>query len=459
MGESFKVVGIKTQNLRRIELVELSFDGKGWLEINGSNGAGKSTLLDAIYLALVGPRTLTRRHGKDFQAWRVIKLDADKAIVKVTLKSEERTVEVRRSITAKDDEGSGSYLSVTDQDGKRLTQDFLDRLLNEVALDPTSVAALRPKEQADLMRDMAGIDEAAFERRRTAARERRRVANADAKRLEAQTQVEPAKVEPVSVDDLVKQQRALKAENDAIDGRNREREKADDAVADAEANVEFTQGEIKRLEDLLRAQKDLLEKRQAALKLIADTRAKLGATESRKLTDVVDQAIADAAKTNAAADRRKEWEQRTAELAQARKAAADAQGELDKVDCDRAQALQDAKLPFTNLDFNDDVGILVDGIPLSQKSSGEQLRIGVRLAMQMESALRLIVVRDGTTLDPESYDLLRELAEKHGYQVIVERVGEREGEDRIVMRAGRAISVFEPQETTAAKARKMGDRL
>ena len=111
-GKGLRVLGLKIQNLRNIEIVEVDLRNRTFVEIRGRNGSAKTTLIDGIFGAVVG----IKHFGKS--AWRVIKQGKDKALMKVVIGNEERQVEIRRSITKKtDDKGiittGGSLLIVS----------------------------------------------------------------------------------------------------------------------------------------------------------------------------------------------------------------------------------------------------------------------------------------------------------------------------------------------------------
>ena len=103
--------------------------------------------------------------------------------------------------------------------------------------------------------------------------------------------------------------------------------------------------------------------------------------------------------------------------------------------------------------------MIIGDVPFSEKSSGEQLRISTRIGMELNPELRVLFIEDGSLLDEESYATIRELADRHGYQILVENVGESPGDDQIVMRAGAVISKFEHQDTTREKAERMRTEL
>jgi hypothetical protein len=72
----------------------------------------------------------------------------------------------------------------------------------------------------------------------------------------------------------------------------------------------------------------------------------------------------------------------------------------------------------------DDSGVLLNGLPFSQASQAEQLRVSVAMGFAQNPELKVLLVRDGSLLDGNSLNLLDQMARDHDGQVWIERVGE-----------------------------------
>lgn len=86
-------------------------------------------------------------------------------------------------------------------------------------------------------------------------------------------------------------------------------------------------------------------------------------------------------------------------------------------------ALEKAAMPVPGLGFDDD-GVTYGGVPLDQASGAEQLRVSLAIAMACSPTLRDIWIKDGSLLDDDSLEALRQLASEKDYRVWVERVGD-----------------------------------
>ena len=97
--------------------------------------------------------------------------------------------------------------------------------------------------------------------------------------------------------------------------------------------------------------------------------------------------------------------------------------------------LDGATYPVQGLALGDD-GILFNGLPFSQASSAEQLRVSVGIGLASNPRLRVLLVRDGSLLDPASLAMMREMAESAEAQVWIERVSKGD-ECTVIIQDGR----------------------
>jgi hypothetical protein len=66
--------------------------------------------------------------------------------------------------------------------------------------------------------------------------------------------------------------------------------------------------------------------------------------------------------------------------------------------------------------------VTLNGLPLEQASSAEQLRASVAIGLAMHPKLKVLLVRDGSLLDEQSLAMVAKMAEQAGGQVWLERV-------------------------------------
>ena len=93
------------------------------------------------------------------------------------------------------------------------------------------------------------------------------------------------------------------------------------------------------------------------------------------------------------------------------------------MDAAKAEALAGASFPIDGLAF-DESGVTYQGVPFSQASSAEQIRVSLAMAMSLNPKLRVIRILDGSLLDADNLALITEAAVTADYQVWIERVSD-----------------------------------
>ena len=453
----YKVLGLKVSNLRNIDLVEVDLKGRNFVELTGANASGKSTMLDALFTAILG----TKHFGRGFDGWRVVQEGKDKALIKATIGNSERTIEVRRSITKNVSESgevsTGGNLAITDSEGNKLGQEFLDRLLSEFTVDPVAFTRKSPKDQVEMLKRLGGIDTDGFDALRKKAEEERLIANREVARLKALVAVPADKVEHADVDELYRQREAVFKKNlertqlvNHVEGTKLAMTRFDERRRALQTDIILAKDRIRAMEEEIASIDRSLEEGAATVAL------EIPPEES---TAAIDAMIAAAQDINRKHEAFLAYEANLKAYNEAVAQAKHFDDEIKRIAENRKAAIASSKLPFKNITFDDDAGVLVDGIPFNQRSTAEQLRMSARIGMEMDPELRVICIRDGSFLDEDSYAIVKELADRHDYQILVETVGEKAGDDQIVLRAGHVISEFEHQETTGSVVKKMDDRL
>lgn len=414
-----KITAVSVTNFKRLDHIEITPEAdRALILIAGKNAMGKSSLMDALTAAFGGKGALPAdpvKHGAESAEIRV-ELDGGALVVKRTIKDGESVLELR------------------DADGKLASpQARLDKLVGARFLDPLAFLSLSPADQRKAL--LALIDKdgaiAALDGKRTMVFQTRTEASRDHKRMTAQL-AGIAAVTPGAVVDVS----AITAEAQAIEAQARARqdlqhrhEQSKRILADQVAKIERLEVQIADLaaqlelaEQALDADKERLEQTGAALAAVPDEDLDAVRASLRKR-------IQDAANHNhnVAADLAQA--KRRAELA----AEVEKMGEviekhtaaIEKIDADKAAFLAATKLPVEGLDV-DPAGVRFNGVPLSQASGAEQLRVALALAIAANPNLRDVWVREGEKLDDDSLALLAAAAEKAGVRCWVERVGDRD---------------------------------
>lgn len=409
-NKPMRIVSLKANDVLRLQAVEIAPDGN-IITLGGNNAQGKSSVMDSIMMAL---------GGKRYTPTEPIRRGAKKA--SITLNIGEYVVE--RNITAKSDS-----LKVTSPDGAsqfKSPQTLLDGLFTTIAFDPIAFSRIDPKRQAEQLRDLVGLDFGDLDAKRRDVFDARTIVNRDGKALSARVEAAPhhddapeTEVSVVALSDKLDEMRVR------IDKNEQARRNADavrSVALEAARAVSACEANIKELKTQLQDSLDELGDRRLEESNAKD--AAVGAAEKADaLTDPdpepVRQQIRDAEATNRKARENATRAALLVELEQQREKSRKLSDQLKAIDDDKAGKLAAAEFPVDGLGFDDD-GVTYQELPFAQASTAEKLRVSVAIGIAQNPKLRVLLVRDGATLDANGLKLLAEMAAEHDCQIWLE---------------------------------------
>ena len=394
-----KIIELQAENLKRLRAVDITPDGTLQI-IGGKNAQGKSSVLDAIWLALGGGKagketTLPIRDGES------------KASVTLDLGD----LVVTRSWTQK-----GTSLKVTSKDGAVYgsPQKMLDELVGRLSFDPLEFTRLSAREQRDALLDLVDldVDVDALEAERAEVFAQRTEVGRQGKAIgDVQVDDDLPDIER-SAQDFIARIREAEAYN----------RRADDAMSDYEAaarEVEQTEARVDSLRQQLNDAEESLysASQRAEMKLkTAQTFVKVDVSPLEDELEGVEELNQQIRANNAArhqaelkADMRQDYEILTRKIA--------------ALDEQKAQALASSSFPVPGLGF-DEQGVTFQGVPFSQASSAEQIRVSLAMAMALNPKLRVLRIKDGSLLDEDTLAAIREQVKEQDFQLWLERVGD-----------------------------------
>jgi predicted ATP-dependent endonuclease of OLD family len=409
------IVGLEIQNFKRIVAVQITPDGR-LVVVGGLNRQGKTSVLDAIEATLGGKRSAPPRPVRNGQKCSriVLKTDGDEARQLSPL-----------IVTRTFEENGKSQLEIRTADGYKAPspQAILDDLYSQVAFDPLAFTRLKPKEQADSLRELVGLDFSKLDEEYKRVYDERAGVNKQgvemAARFKAMPLNEDAPEQEVSVSELVGEldrRQQLNYTNAKIRGdldifRN--------LVRGEEMKIQDLKDEIAALQQRLAAKEESLAKTRS----VAEAKAAEVAALVDMDTDSIRQQIKDAESINAKVRANRQRVELETSLSTKREESANLTARLKEIDASKAQQMAEAKWPVPGLGFDSD-GITLNGLPFEQASSAEQLRVSVAIGVAMNPTLRLMLIRDGSLLDEEHLEIVRQMAEEFDTQVFLERVSE-----------------------------------
>lgn len=400
-----RIIGLSVDNVKRIKAVSIEAPKDDVQVIGGRNRQGKSSLLDAIWLALGGG---TAAKAVD----EPIRSGEKKASVVITVGDDgEAQFTVERRWTPK-----GTSLKVTAADGQRYDspQALLNELVGQLTFDPVRFVESDAKAQRQTLLDTLGLTAKVtrLNEQRAEVFQERTAVNRAVKELGAEVKGYkdlPASLPKDTGETTEQLLDSLRRQQQAQQTYDRVQEQAvqlDHKIEQLERALSEAEESIKSHKDWLfaneRPDTTELEQRISQASELAGLRAKVQARD-------------------AAAKRYADRKARAQALTE----------QIESFDEQKLKLLTDIQLPVKNLQVTDD-GVLYNGVPLSQASGAERITVGMAVALASKPRLRVVLIRDGSLLDDESMQLLKQFAEDNDVQVWIERVGSNDADALII---------------------------
>lgn len=390
------MIGLFIENYKIIKGAQLDFDGKRLVQIRGGNGQGKSSVIEAIERLFKGgsaPGVVTTGEKKstiigkfgDYTATKTIDSEG-KAILKV------------------EKENFGNL---------QAAQTFMDTLAGEF-IDPVWFAELPGKDAMANLIKYSGIDFVPIDAKIAQKEETRRDFGRDIKKVGEP--VPCAKVEAVSISDLLAQRKEIVDYNKEQDEKANQIIKANETLhtdltkmlTNAKGQTLFVIGET-----LLKIQKYYFDQ--------AEKIKKLPMPEPIKDTTIIDNKISNAEEINSKAIAYNEYIQKKNQRDSLQEAYNNLTKEITVLRQERSDMLKKAILPLPGLEIGDDT-ITLKGVGYDTLSTSERLKIAITLAVQYSGELKTVYIKRGECLDAKSIEKLKEYAEAMDFQIIMEIV-------------------------------------
>jgi DNA repair exonuclease SbcCD ATPase subunit len=414
-----RMTHVRVENVKGISLVEVDVNEEGLTVLGGKNDQGKSSFLDAICMALGGKSMFPPdpiREG-ELLAEVIVNLTGGVQLMPWPCT-------VRRTIEREED-GTAitTKLEIISEDGDKAPgpQGILDSIVHGLGFDPLGFIQKSPKDQANLLRDLVGLDFSELDAQRERLYHERTVIGRQHKVIDGKIKGTPiphdVPQEPISIAELADEYRKASEYNQSI-----------------QANLRALQATRQRME-VIRME---LQKLQAEFQELQKNEEKL----VHQPTDEVDTTkIRDKMARAEEANRKFAEQQALLELYGQRKAK-EAEGkaltkQIEAIDKAKQKMAREAQWPIEGLGFGGD-GIVYNGVPFVQLSSSEQLEVAVAIAMKLNPSFPFAIVRAGSLLDDGSLAALAEIVKKYNGQAFVERVSTGD-ECHIVFEAGRRV--------------------
>ena len=414
-----KVKNIKITDLRNIEI----FEGKlgDWNVLEGKNGSGKSTVIDAIFWAIRGKTYFNS------DPFRLVKHDKEKAIINLVLEGENREIIINRIFTQPTEGEAKGYdtLRVVDTSGASLGQKELNAFFSSFTIDPLHIARQKPKDQIETIKEIAGVDTTAIEEDARVIYDKRTEENRELTRLKniVTEYAGVEKVEEISVKDLI-------AERDRKQEENRKYENCEADIRDDKEAIEENIEKINRLKDNINDLEGENKEIKLNLEKSEENKKNLTLNNLSEITEKINKSE----EINENARKYKEKQENIGKLQKQQEICTKLDTTYKETLDRREKIIKDSNIP-EYITFDKTAGVLVHNIAFSQLNTAEQIKTSIQLGSILTPELKILHIKDGSLLDEDTLKEVKKIVEEHGYQILIERVGE-DDQATIVMREG-----------------------
>ena len=393
-----KINTLELENVKRIKAVQLTLSPNGLTIIGGNNRQGKTSVLDAICWALGGDRykpSQPQREGSEIPPH--LKLTLSNGLIV------ERT-------------GKNSALKVIDPEGRKGGQQLLNEFVEQFALDLPAFMEMPSKKKADVLLRIIGIGEQLYrmEQNEQQLYNRRteigRIADQKAKYAAELPMYADVPKEPVSAAELIAKQQEILARNGQRKQWQAEAQQIAFVIQKLTTDIEHTKRELERLEATLAAeQAKAAEAAKSPEELEMESTAELE-EQLRKVEEINAKVRANCDREKAeidADDFKKQYEELTTELEQARAA--------------RHDLLNGAQMPLPGLSVENGE-LIYNGQAWDNMSGADQMIVGASIVRKLNPNCGFVLLDKLEQMDLQTLTAFNKWLESEGLQVIATRV-------------------------------------
>jgi recombinational DNA repair ATPase RecF len=418
-----KITRLQVKSFEGLEQLDLEPGNTNM--IVGANGTGKTSVLDAIRV-MFSNRSPRNKLVHDNEDRGIILFELDTGL---------------HGVREVDDKGyTAGKITLTDSDGTSVSsaQKFLDGLGAGFGFNPLDFTELSATKQTQQLLEItpvecsvgqlisAGgkkfvgvdynkhplkvlkeIESVLMEERREVGREKRTAEdNAEDLRMEIPVGFSPKEARSFDLQEAYE-------ELQDIQDKKHQQERASDKVDHLQNKVARLERELAEAKEQLATAKDNLEEATVAVETIPEGRAK-----------EIHNRIAEYKETQKhlnTLERIEEAKKRVSTLS------TDYTGLSNRIEEVRAlpgELLSSTELPVSGLGINDDGEVTINGLPISELSTGEQLDIAVDIAIETLGDLKVVLVDGLERLDTTRQDRVLSRLSEAGIQAFVAKVSD-----------------------------------
>lgn len=401
-----KINRLEAENVKRIKAVRIEPTANGLTVIGGNNGQGKTSVLDAIAWALGGNK------------FRPSDPQRDGSVIPPNLK-----ITMNNGLIV-ERKGKNSDLKVTDPNGEKAGQKLLDSFVEELALNLPKFLQANGQEKAKTLLHIIGVEDQIDElekKEKQIYNERRyigQIADQKEKFAKEQAYYPDAPADLVSPSELIKQQQDILARNGEKARIRANAEEMGRKAELAEKELSIAYGAAAEAEKRLEAAKEAYNKAMEDKETAFYDAEQTGEDESTaeleasiaNIEEINRQVRANFDKLKAeddAKEYRKQYDTKTVELEEVRKAQSD--------------LLKSADLPLPELSVAEGE-LIYKGQKWDCMSGAEQLKVATAIVRRLNPQCGFVLLDRLEQMDLNTLKEFGEWLEAEGLQAIATRV-------------------------------------
>lgn len=393
-----KLVGENIKGIKAIE-IEPDFDNDTVI-VSGKNGAGKSTVLELIWLAMS-----TKAIKKDV-------IRSGKNNGHIILDLGEYVVE--RSFSRE----KGNKLKVVSKDGVKFNspQTLLNTLFDDLSISPLKFMQMKEKDQREFLLNMLKLqfdtndlsnDEEIktlddLNEYRKIIYEKRRNINRTVKTTEEQLKLlqDVNEVKVISISEII-------TKRDEVQNNYNKGISIKTQLEQAKIKINNLKKELSETKELYKEYKNELNKYDF--------------DSLEQNINVLNIEIKEADEINNTAHK---YEEKKLILKQHNDAISKSEKynkEIEKIDYIKTNTINNANMPLKGLSIDDEC-VRLNNVAVADLSASEKWKLACAIMMANDPDLKVITIEDGSLLDDECMQVLKEMANEKGYQIWIEIV-------------------------------------
>ena len=411
---SIKINKLEIENVKRVKAVKIEPTRSGLTVIGGNNDQGKTSVLDALAWLRGGGKykpTSAQRDGS------------------VTPPSLQATLSNGLIVERK---GKNATLTVTDPSGQKAGQQLLDSFVSTFALDLPKFMDQTPKEKADTLLRIIGVEGALIELNRKEAElynQRRtigQIADQKKKFSEEQPYFTDAPKEPIAISEMIQQQQEVLARNGENQKKRMKMSENKERAARMNDQIARLENDLKMAKDQWKALDDDIKTGEKNVSQLQDESTAELESNIRNVESINIKVRANLTKDKAeedAKDYAQQYEVLSTKLDEARK--------------NKTDLLKNADLPLPDLSVEDGE-LIYKGKTWTDMSGSQQLKVATAIVRKLNPECGFVLLDKLEQLDQKTLTEFGTWLEAEDLQAIATRVSTG-SECQIIIEDGYAI--------------------